>query len=67
MNFNTAFYSKGLLRVRRSEIARHYASTWLLFDVHLDNLLAEPLAISCAFSLTGCQGKPDGRVPKARE
>ncbi|CAE7750406.1 unnamed protein product [Symbiodinium sp. CCMP2456] len=38
MNFNTAFYSKGLLRVRRREIARNYASTWLLFDVGVVSL-----------------------------
>ncbi|CAE6961543.1 KCNH5 [Symbiodinium natans] len=32
MNFNTAFYSNGTLRVRRREIARNYISSWLLFD-----------------------------------
>ena len=33
LDFNTGFYRKGHLRVRRSEIAKRYMSTWFVFDV----------------------------------
>ena len=33
VNFNTAFYIRGFIETRRWEIAKHYAYTWLGFDV----------------------------------
>lgn len=33
LDFNTGFYRKGHLRLKRSEIAQRYLSTWFAFDI----------------------------------
>ena len=55
LDFNTGFYRMGHLRLKRSEIARRYLTTWFAFDVSM-------VILDIAACSTAYQGNGHSRV-----